>query len=191
MLLMTVHSQVWWHLARASGLVSWALLAASVIWGLVVAGRLTGRKPGPKWNLDLHRFLGGLAVTFSAVHVLGLVADSYVHFGWVDVLVPFASSWKPTAVAWGVIGLYLLAAIEITSLMMRRLPRRLWRAVHSLSFLLFGVATLHAFQAGTDTGNPLVVLIAVLVILGAIPVLGARAAAASGQPARPAPRPSR
>jgi DMSO/TMAO reductase YedYZ heme-binding membrane subunit len=172
---MTVHSQVWWHLARASGLVAWALVTASVVWGLVLAGRLTGKSPTPRWNLDLHRFLGGLAVTFTVVHILGLVADSYVHIGWSDVLVPFASSWKPGAVAWGVVGLYLIAAVETTSLLMRRLPRRLWRAVHSTSFGLFGVATVHAFTAGTDTGNPLVVGTAMLVGLGAIPVLIKRA----------------
>ena len=36
-----------------------------------------------------------------------------------------------------VMGLYLLLSIEVTSLFMRRLPRRLWRAVHLSSYGLF------------------------------------------------------
>ena len=72
----------------------------------------------------MHRFLGGAAVTFTGLHVAGLVADSYVHFGVADVLVPGASSWRPGAVAPGVVSLYLLAAVELTSLFMRRSRRR-------------------------------------------------------------------
>jgi DMSO/TMAO reductase YedYZ heme-binding membrane subunit len=57
------------------------------------------------------------------------------------------------AVAWGIVGLYLLLAVELTSLVRRRLPRRLWRAVHALSFPLFALATVHGLTAGTDRGN--------------------------------------
>ena len=32
-------SQLWWYLARAAGIVSWALVAISVCWGLLLAGR--------------------------------------------------------------------------------------------------------------------------------------------------------
>jgi DMSO/TMAO reductase YedYZ heme-binding membrane subunit len=89
------------------------------------------------------------------VHVAGLVADSYVHFGVADVLVPFASSWHTGAVALGIVALYLLAAIEISSLLLRRLPRRVWRGIHLTSFVLFWVATFHLITAGTDAPRPL------------------------------------
>ena len=48
---------------------------------------------------------------------------------------PFASSYKPAAVALGVVAMYLLLAIELTSLAMRKLPRRTWHAVHLTSFV--------------------------------------------------------
>ena len=107
---------------------------------------------GPRALLDLHRWLGGLAVSFTGFHLLGLVADSYEHFGFREILIPFASEWKPSAVAWGVVGLYLMAAVQVTSLLMRRLPRKLWKSVHYLSFVLFFVASMHAAAAGSDTG---------------------------------------
>jgi predicted ferric reductase len=103
----------------------------------------------------MHRFLAGTAVAFTAMHIVGLVADNYVHFGMADVLVPFASSWRPGAVALGVIAMYLLVAIELSSLLMRRIPRRLWRGIHLSSYVAFWMASFHLVTAGTDAGHPL------------------------------------
>lgn len=147
--------EIWWYLARASGIVAWALLTLAVIWGLLVSTRLLRGRPGPRWLLDLHRFLGGSAVTFTAVHVGALVADSYVHFDLVDLLVPLASNWKPLPVALGVVALWLLLAVEVTSLAMRHLPRRHWRWVHLTSYGLFWLATLHGLTAGSDADRAL------------------------------------
>jgi predicted ferric reductase len=147
-----------WYLARSSGLVAWALLALSMLWGLLLATRVFDRNPGPKWFTDLHRFLGGLAVLFTGIHVAALIGDNYVAFGAKDVLVPFASSWRPVAVAWGVIAMWILLAVEGSSLLMRHLSRRLWRAIHLSSYLLFISATAHAFSAGTDARNELFVV---------------------------------
>jgi predicted ferric reductase len=146
--------KIWWYTARAGGIVAFALVTAAVVWGLLLSTRLLGRRPAPKWLLDLHRMLGGLAVVFTVIHMAGLVADTWVHFGVADLLVPLASGWREGAVAWGVVGFYLLVAVEITSLLMRRLPRRVWRAVHAGSYVLFWVAALHGATAGTDAGHP-------------------------------------
>jgi predicted ferric reductase len=145
--------QIWWYLARASGLVAWLFLAGSTVWGVFLSTRLLQGRRRPAWLLDLHRWLGALAVTFTAIHLIGLVADSYEYFGFREIAIPFASQWRPQAVAWGVVGLYLLVAVQVTSLLMRRLPRRLWKGIHYLSFVLFFVASMHAASAGTDAGT--------------------------------------
>src|SRR5262249_19684751 len=145
--------QVWWYTARAGGIVAWVLLALSVLWGLALSTKALGQRARPNWLLDLHRFLGGLALVFTGVHVVAIMADSYVHFGLVEVLVPFTGTWHPAAVAWGIVGLYLLAAVEITSLLRRRISKRVWRATHFLSFPLFAVTTVHALSAGTDAAT--------------------------------------
>ncbi len=46
--------------------------------------------------------------------------------------------------------MYLLLAVEVTSLLRSRMPRRLWRGVHFATFGLYLVATVHAPSAGTD-----------------------------------------
>jgi len=147
-----VGSHVWWYTARASGIVAWALVTASVLWGLALASRLV-RRPKPAWVLDVHRFLGGASVLFVAVHLVALTLDPYVGFGPADLFVPLASVWKPDAVAWGIVAMYLLLAVELTSLLMKHLPRKLWRAVHLTSFLVFAGVSVHAVEAGTDVGD--------------------------------------
>ena len=143
---------MWWDVARAGGIVAWALASLAVIGGLQLSTRLV-RKPAPAWVLDVHRFLGGLAVIFVGVHLLGLAADQFIGFGPADFLIPFVSSYKPAAVALGVIAMYLILAIELTSLAMRKIPRTTWHAVHLTSYVLFVTATVHGLTAGTDRHN--------------------------------------
>jgi sulfoxide reductase heme-binding subunit YedZ len=57
---------------------------------------------------------------------------------------------------------YLLAAVEVTSLLRRRIPKALWRRVHMLSFPLFVSATVHGLSAGTDSRVPMVAIGAAL-----------------------------
>jgi len=166
-------SQIFWYTARAGGIVAWALLAASVIWGLWLSGRIRPLGARPAWILDLHRFLGGLATVFVGVHVGAILLDTYTHFGPTDVLVPFASSWHPGAVAWGVVAMYVLVAVELTSLARQRLPKQLWRTIHVASLPLFVLASVHYVAAGTDSGNRLSIG-AVAVATGTIAVLFSR-----------------
>src|SRR3984893_13522863 len=75
-----------WYVARASGLVAWAVLAGSVVWGLLMSSKVVRRWVKSSWLLDLHRWLAGLAVVFTAIHVVAIMADTYVHFGVASVL---------------------------------------------------------------------------------------------------------
>jgi predicted ferric reductase len=147
-------TQIWWFTARAGGLVAWALSALAVLWGLALSTRALGRKPRAPWLLDLHRFLGGLSVIFVLVHLVALWADSYVQFSLTQLLVPFASTYKTWAVAWGVVAFYLLVAVELTSLVMKRLPKQLWKGVHFSSYAMYLFATVHLLTAGTDSRVP-------------------------------------
>jgi len=122
-MLIAMSAQLPWYVARASGVVAWALLAGSVLWGLAMTTRTVGRLVRRPWLLDLHRFLGGLALVFTVIHVAAIVADTYVHFGLAEALVPFASGWHPVAVAFGIVGFYLLVAVQVTSLARDRIPR--------------------------------------------------------------------
>jgi sulfoxide reductase heme-binding subunit YedZ len=156
-----------WYTIRASGIVTWGLVTASVLWGLLLSSRST-RRPRPAWVLDLHRFIAGLSLAFLTVHVGALLLDSYVGFSPAAITIPFVSHWRPGAVAWGILAFYLLIAIEITSLLMARLPRRVWHAIHLGSFVVFAAATLHGLTAGTDARNPALRLFAIASIAAVV-----------------------
>jgi hypothetical protein len=185
--LAALNPQVAWYAARSSGLVAWALVTAGILWGLALSTRLVRRRGVPAWLLDLHRFLGTLSLVFVAVHLVALWADSYTAFAWSELFVPMASAWRPGAVAWGIVGTYLLVAIQVTSWLMRRLPRRLWHTVHLSSFGLFAVATVHGFQAGADRQTLVVEWLALtggtlVVFLGVFRVLAPRRGAERARP---------
>jgi hypothetical protein len=169
-----VTSQLYWYTARSGGIVAWVLLNASVLWGLVLSTKVFGKRPRPNWVLDLHRFLGGAAVVFIAIHVASIVLDSYVNFSIVDIVVPFASRWHPVAVAWGIVAVYLLLAVEVTSLLRKRLSKKLWRATHYASFPLFVLATAHALSAGTDRTAFLMRIVAVLTTAAVVALTAVR-----------------
>jgi hypothetical protein len=98
-------------------------------------------------------------------------------------------------VAWGIVGLYLLLAVELTSLARTHLPRLLWRRVHYAGFALFVTTTAHALGAGTDSRSP-AFLPAVVAACALVAVLtAARVAESLRRPPAagrsPAPRPAR
>ena len=185
-----------WYIARASGLTAWCLVVASVALGLVMSSKPKWKGLPPAWRLDLHRFLGALALCFTVLHIGALTIDPSVPFRVIDVLVPFASRWRPGAVAWGVVGLYLLVVVEGTSLLMRRLPRRWWHRVHLSSLVLLVAATVHGLTAGTDAGSTVVtdVLVGCGVLLAPLGVFrvwrARRRSAAPIRTARVASQPS-
>lgn len=173
--------QIWWYVARSSGIVALALVLGAVVMGLLMSTGLGARMASVPWILAVHRFLGGLALAFIGVHLVGLWLHDYIHFGPAELLVPLASSFKPWAVALGVLSLYLTIAIQATALAMKRLPVNLWRTVHLLSFGLFWVAALHGLLVGTDATSPWFrwPLVAALVAIGGLSVVRAGRALAA------------
>lgn len=125
------------------------LATASVVWGLLLSTSVLRGTP----SLKLHRFLGTLTLAFTGVHVAGLVFDSYVHFGWLELLIPFASSWRPVPVALGIVTMYLLVAVHVSSIFMKRMPRAWWRRIHLSSYLLFWTGLVHGATSGADAGR--------------------------------------
>jgi len=141
--------QTWWYVARAGGIVAWLLLLACTICGLLLATHRTGAL-NAAWVLGLHRYLGALAIAFTGIHVIAIVADDFVSFGPAEVLVPMTANWHPLAVTCGVLGMYLLVAVELSSIFRQHLSPRAWRAIHLLSYALFGITSIHALTAGTE-----------------------------------------
>lgn len=149
-----IGSQLWWFISRASGTVAWWMLTASVLLGILFASDLFFKTRRPKWLLDLHRGLAALSFVFIGVHMVALLADSYLELDLFDLLVPFAASWNRGAMALGVLAFWGLVVVQVTSLMMNRLPRTWWRMIHLGSYAMFAMVALHGTFAGTDATRP-------------------------------------
>lgn len=157
-----MNEHMWWYLSRAAGMVAWITMAATCLWGVLLITRMLKPADRPAWLLDLHRWLGALTVITTACHMLFLVFDNYpgAQFGWKELFVPRGAAWKTTAIMWGVFAFYMLVIVQGTSLMMKKLPRRLWHYIHLTSYMLFLIATVHGVQAGTDRKNLFFIIIA-------------------------------
>ena len=149
---------VWWYLTRITGVLAWVFASASVILGLTLSTRVAAHRGRARRALELHRTASALTLVYLALHLAALVGDGYADFGWIDLVVPFASDWRPAPVAAGVVAAWLLLAVQVTSWARARLPRGWWRRVHYASFGVYLLATWHALTAGSDARTSLFVL---------------------------------
>jgi len=147
---------IWWYVTRASAIIAWALMVVSVIWGILLATRVMKPRDNPGWLMDLHRWLSGLSVVFVGIHMFSLFVDKFAAFSFADLFIPFHSHYHKISwlggwpVALGVICTYILIAVQTTSLMMKKLPRKYWKAIHYSSYALVLLVSFHAGWSGTD-----------------------------------------
>jgi DMSO/TMAO reductase YedYZ heme-binding membrane subunit len=163
-----VNEKIWWYLSRSSGIVAMALLVLSLVWGVLLATRVLKPHDRPAWIREVHSWLGGTALVMTGLHLLGLWLDGYVEFGPAELFVPGASDYRPVAVTFGVLSLYVLLAVQLTSWFRRRLPARAWRGVHLMSYGLVWGAAVHAGMAGTDIVNRAYQALAILLTMLAV-----------------------
>jgi hypothetical protein len=103
---------------------------------------------------SVHAFITRLAYGFLALHLLSLAADPTVDFGPKQLLVPFATTWREPWTGLGVIAGWLTIVIGASFAAKRVIGQRVWRALHWLTFPLYGMALLHGLGAGSDSRTP-------------------------------------
>lgn len=115
----------------------------------------TGYKRSPYWKKlpkkvqqfsinDIHNYTAYIAWALIAVHTLLIPLDPSSKFRWADLFVPGLAPHQPLAVTGGIIALYALIVVIITTqkYIKRKLGYRLWKNIHLISYgtaLLFVV----------------------------------------------------
>jgi methionine sulfoxide reductase heme-binding subunit len=144
----------YWYLTRGTGAVALILLTSSVALG-VANVRRTHTEYVPRFVFDaVHRSASLLAVTFVVVHVPTSLLDGYAPIRVVDVVVPFASGYRPLWLGLGAVAFDLLIAVALTSVLRGRFGHRALRATHWLAYASWPVALLHGLGTGTDAKGP-------------------------------------
>ena len=148
-------SQLWWYTARAGGIVAWALLVAE--------RRVGSAALDPGAAAAACRPRGSSTCTGSSV---ASRSSSWACTSSRSCSTPTCSSRSSTCScrsrrrgirsgsrggSWRCTS---LLAVEITSLLRRQLPAKVWRRTHVLSLPLFLLATVHFIVAGTDADQP-------------------------------------
>jgi len=143
-----------WILARASGLLAYALLTSSILAGIVLKARPFGAALKAVVVADLHRFLAMLALGFIALHAAALVLDSTVRISVAALFVPGLVPYRPLWSSLGVLAAELMLLVYASSMLRRRIGARAWKRLHWLTYAIFALATVHGLAAGTDGGRP-------------------------------------
>lgn len=143
-----------WFIIRGSGIVAFALLSASLLWGLMVSTKVFGRAIKAKGLQWLHESLGLAAVLATIIHIVSLSMDEYIDFSWADILIPGFTEWRPLAAALGGVAFWSLLVVALSFYVKKWIGQSVWRSIHYLSFGTFVAALLHGIFSGTDTGNP-------------------------------------
>jgi methionine sulfoxide reductase heme-binding subunit len=144
-------NQFFWSMERAAGLTAYGLLTTTVALGMVTRSGMWD-----KWRLrsamsHVHQFVALLFIPFVALHLWGLFQDRSVPFSWVQALVPLQSTYRPIPVGFGILSMYGMFVLIVSSALRKYIGARAWRALHALSFPLFIMVTLHGLFAGTDS----------------------------------------
>lgn len=163
-----------WYLTRGTGLVALILLSATVVLGVLNVSRWS--TPGwPRFAISrIHRNVSLLVVVVVAIHIVTAELDTFAPVGWLAVVIPFASSYRPIWLGLGTVAFDLLLAMVVTSLLRERIGYRAWRAVHWAAYVSWPVAVVHGLGTGTDPRVHWVLLLTVVCVLAVAVAVGWR-----------------
>ena len=143
--------QILWFATRGAGIVSLILFSAVACLGLLAVARTQSARWPRFLTVELHRNLALLSIVFLGIHIVTAVVDPFTSLGIGAALVPLASSYRPVPVAFGVVSVYLVLAVIVTSLLRERIGHQVWRAIHWASYAAWPLAVEHTLTAGSDS----------------------------------------
>jgi DMSO/TMAO reductase YedYZ heme-binding membrane subunit len=143
-----------WYVTRGAAATAYLLLTAVMAFGIILSFRgLEGLMRG--WRVyDLHQVLTLLLLGFVGLHLATLYLDPFEPFSLLKLVWPFAETYRPLGTALGVLTLYLLVLVALSSWGRRLLSTRLWYLLHLASYVAFVLVTIHGLLTGADSRTP-------------------------------------
>lgn len=119
-------------LARVFGIAGVMLLTASAVLGVLLASRAAQRLRLLKGRtFRIHRLLSVLGAGLLLAHpVPAVLAREMTGVSLAAVFVPFAAEKLAFNIAFGALALDILLVVLASSLLIKRLPRKVWRRLH-------------------------------------------------------------
>jgi cytochrome b561 len=143
-----------WIWLRAAGIGAYVALFLSVAWGLVSTTGVVTKRVSKASSNRFHASTATVGLALLAAHLMLLLLHDFIPFDLLDLLVPVRSTYRPFGVALGIVSMYALVIIAVSSWVRSKLSTSVWRSIHLLSVPAFMLALLHGVFAGTDTERP-------------------------------------
>jgi methionine sulfoxide reductase heme-binding subunit len=140
-----------WILLRAAGIGAYVMLFLSVTWGLIATTSVVSKRVSKQASTLFHQFTATAGLVLLCVHIALLVTDTFMPFSILDVLVPMRSAFRPVSIAFGVLAMYGVVIVMVSSWLRKKLGTPWWRRLHLLTVPAFTLALAHGVFSGTDT----------------------------------------
>ncbi|MDH4111351.1 MAG: ferric reductase-like transmembrane domain-containing protein [Actinomycetota bacterium] len=174
-----------WILLRAAGIGSYLMLFLSVAWGLIATTSLVTKRISKQAANTFHALTASTGLALLGLHVGLLLIDGFMPFSLVAVTVPMAAEYRPVAITAGVVAMYAVVIVIVSSWVRKRIGTAWWRRLHLLAVPTFALTLLHGVFAGTDSERPWMFTIYALTGLSVVFLTLVRALTSGYRPPRP------
>ena len=157
-----------WILLRAAGVGSYIALWLAVDWGLIATTSLVTKRVSKPTSTLFHGVVASAGLALLVIHLGGLLIDRFMPFSASDLLIPMRASYRTLAVSFGVLAMYAMVVILVSSWIRKRLSTKVWRGIHLLAIPTFTLALAHGVFAGSDSSRPW--MFAIYVVTGLLTV---------------------
>ncbi|WP_246605901.1 translation initiation factor III [Paractinoplanes toevensis] len=162
-----VYVYVFMYLEFYMGVLVLVSISVTIMVGLVSTDRLVLSIRQRVFLQSIHRTTGVIAVVALFFHLWTKAAEGHIRV--IDIFIPFiAQSNKALYIGLGQVTAYLLVLVIWTGIARARFIGRgkpwMWRALHSISYLMWPIALLHGLGAGR-AAKPWVVVSYIICVL--------------------------
>ena len=163
---------LFWITSRAAGTAALFLSSLGVCAGILMSGRfMRGRGADLR---PLHEALSLATIAALLVHGLSLVGDKFLNQSLVDVVVPFAGSYKTGWTSLGIIAAWMLVLLGPSYYVRRVIGQKRWVKLHRFTAVAWLLGIVHAIGEGTDAGSAWFVLLIAVTTVPALVLLTLR-----------------
>jgi sulfoxide reductase heme-binding subunit YedZ len=141
-----------WTLIRLFGILSYLSLFVGMALGITYSY--------PHWRgqrkarlLRWHTYANHLGTCLALLHTLLLIIDTFMPFEWKEILIPFTAKQSAGLNGIGTLALYGLLLLIFTTDIRQKLKKKLWFALHLLSYPIFILSLFHGLYIGTDSST--------------------------------------
>lgn len=163
-----------WYFSRSSGILAYVFLWFSIFLGLSIRNVFLRKIIEPIYSFDFHAFVSVLAVFWGLLHGISfLLHDGEYFMSLKEIFIPFYSDNKlldKGGLALGIILLYVLIVLVLTSYFRKNISFKIWRISHFLNIIVLPLVAIHAIVLGTDIENETIKILFLTSIVVLIPL---------------------